>query len=277
MSGPVCDVNFADVAILLHFDAYNGATAFIDSSSNNVTATRSATLDTSVYKFGPGSANWVLAENQQVYWPIGTGAGSMPDCISAGDFTIEGWFLTTDNTFVGYLFNIGPSNQVTMTQQGSYVNALVFGNLISPFPSFVNNTWNHVALVMHAGQVVIYINGVAQNAPVACTQTPVAGFNFQLGNGTGSGYSWVGNIDEFQISAYARYTQNFAPPTGPNLGACMPTCDLGWSDVSLLLNFDGANGSTTFTDLSANALTMTAIGAPVTVDTSAPKFGTGAG
>lgn len=48
-----------------------------------------------------------------------------------------------------------------------------------------------------------------------------------------------------------------------------------WSDVSLLLRMDGSNGSTTFTDLSSNAHTIT-VGGNAQVTTTSPKFGTGA-
>jgi hypothetical protein len=47
-----------------------------------------------------------------------------------------------------------------------------------------------------------------------------------------------------------------------------------WANVSLLLRMDGTNGSTTFTDLSTNAHTITAFG-NAQVSTSDPKFGTG--
>jgi beta-lactam-binding protein with PASTA domain len=52
------------------------------------------------------------------------------------------------------------------------------------------------------------------------------------------------------------------------------SCDPNFADVSLLLHCDGTNGSTSFPDSSANAFAMTPSG--VTVDTSAPEFGTGA-
>lgn len=53
-----------------------------------------------------------------------------------------------------------------------------------------------------------------------------------------------------------------------------PSADPYYSYVSLLLHCDGTNGSTTFTDNSQNALTVTASGATVT--TTTPKYGTGA-
>jgi hypothetical protein len=52
------------------------------------------------------------------------------------------------------------------------------------------------------------------------------------------------------------------------------TGDLYWSDVSLLLHMDGSNGSTTFTDSSSNAFTITASG-NAQISTDSPKFGTG--
>lgn len=53
------------------------------------------------------------------------------------------------------------------------------------------------------------------------------------------------------------------------------SCDPYFSQVSLLLTCDGANGSTTFPDSSQYANAMTTI-SPAVVDDSNPKFGTGA-
>ena len=49
-----------------------------------------------------------------------------------------------------------------------------------------------------------------------------------------------------------------------------------WSQVSLLLHFDGANGSTAFTDSSSNALTVTANG-NAQISTAQSKFGGASG
>lgn len=49
-----------------------------------------------------------------------------------------------------------------------------------------------------------------------------------------------------------------------------------WSQVSLLLKFDGMNGSTTFTDSSSNALTVTANG-NAQISTAQSKFGGASG
>jgi hypothetical protein len=53
------------------------------------------------------------------------------------------------------------------------------------------------------------------------------------------------------------------------------TGDEYWANVSLLLHMDGSNGSTTFTDSSANNFTISVFG-NAQVSTTDPKFGTGA-
>lgn len=52
------------------------------------------------------------------------------------------------------------------------------------------------------------------------------------------------------------------------------SCDIHFKKVALLLDFDGAGGSTTFTDMSNNAIVITPHSGAV-VDASAPKFGMG--
>lgn len=52
-------------------------------------------------------------------------------------------------------------------------------------------------------------------------------------------------------------------------------CDNNFSQVSLLLTCDGNNGGTTFTDSSQNAIAQSSV-TTTSIDTAAPKFGTGA-
>jgi hypothetical protein len=54
-----------------------------------------------------------------------------------------------------------------------------------------------------------------------------------------------------------------------------PATDPNFANVSLLLHADGTNGSTSFTDFSSNAHTITVYG-NAQVTTTSPKFGTGA-
>lgn len=63
-------------------------------------------------------------------------------------------------------------------------------------------------------------------------------------------------------------------PAGGSPSPSGPT-DPNFSDVELLLNGDGTNGSTSFPDLSSNSHTISVVG-NTQVNTSTKKFGTGA-
>jgi len=57
------------------------------------------------------------------------------------------------------------------------------------------------------------------------------------------------------------------------IGGPPPVTDPNFSSVSLLLPFDGTDGSTTFTDLSANNIFMTRATAGPTISTAQSKYG----
>ena len=61
---------------------------------------------------------------------------------------------------------------------------------------------------------------------------------------------------------------------GLSISGTAPETDPDFSNVSLLLDGNGTNGSTSFTDLSDNSLSVTTNG-NVEVSTSVKKFGTG--
>jgi hypothetical protein len=70
-----------------------------------------------------------------------------------------------------------------------------------------------------------------------------------------------------------------SPATAPLTGILTWTASTGpgGNDGSLLLHFDGTNGSTSFPDSSGVGNIMTVYNAAVTVSTAAPEFGTGCG
>lgn len=72
------------------------------------------------------------------------------------------------------------------------------------------------------------------------------------------------------IAAFPNSPFNFGAPPAPPPGG-----DPDFASVVLLLHCDGMDGSTTFTDSSNSAHTITAVG-NTQISTTAPKFGTGA-
>ena len=76
------DPNFANVTLLLHSDGTSGSTTFTDNSnsSRTITASGNAQIDTTIKKFGSGSAEFDGTNSKLTI--SGNPLGS-------GDFTIE--------------------------------------------------------------------------------------------------------------------------------------------------------------------------------------------
>jgi hypothetical protein len=253
-------------------DGTNGSTTFTDSSLNALTITpTSATISTSQAKYGAsgffnGTSAYLTAASSAI--TLGT-----------SDFTIEFWIYPLDvRTFSlydsrtnetnpnGNGFVIGTSaSQAWVVYQGA--NRIVG-------PTVVANQWTHVAVTRSGSSVKMYINGTQ----VGSTWTTTGSFSdgaTLIGTDYPKNARFVnGYIDDFRISRFARYVSNFTPPT-----AALPTtasstvADPYYNYTSLLLHMDGAEGGTSFTDNSSNALTVTS--SSVTTTSTGAKSGFG--
>ena len=209
-----------------HFDGTNGATAFVDSSGNNVTITTvgTAQLSTSIKKFGTAS----------LYLPANTAYTTIPSTVAnfAGkDFCIELWvYPITKN---GYGNIIGHSWAITQfvgfNLQWTYgTNKIRFlsgyrgaGTWTLDATSTLDvlpNVWTHIA-VTREGQILrVFINGV-KNIEFNSASTLWAesgGGTFSVGAGSGNNGFGIGYIDEVRIiEGNAVYTSDFTPPTSP--------------------------------------------------------------
>jgi hypothetical protein len=120
---------------------------------------------------------------------------------------------------------------------------------------------SNIALAAAAAPVVTSSNAVRIPAAVdIAVAAPVP----TVGSGIGSFVS-VPGAAAITIGAVAPTTTTSGTPTDPD-----------FANVSLLLHMDGSNGSTTFTDSSSNALTVTANGG-AQISTAQSKFGGASG
>jgi hypothetical protein len=95
------------------------------------------------------------------------------------------------------------------------------------------STWTHFALVMESNVLSLYLGGVSQFAPLTITGRLLADLENLVLGGSAYGPSSKGNFDEVRISAMARYTSNFTPPTGPFPdGACILVPDVTGDDLA---------------------------------------------
>ena len=100
------------------------------------------------------------------------------------------------------------------------------GNLQSIFPGggplqIPYAGWSHVAVVKTGNVWTGYINGTQMGQPVTATVSLPANTGWTMnGNLRGSGYAFIGLLDEFRISNSALTPSQFLSPVSGSAGAC---------------------------------------------------------
>lgn len=255
----IIDPQFNNVSLLLPMNGSNGSTTFTDASSNvlSVTASGNAQISTAQSRWGTGALR-TTRSNGSLVLP------STALLELTGDFTLEFWIYAVQDR--GKLINLGPSgtielNQNTSAEVGNNAYKVYIRNAsIELFDNvafgLTNQTWHHFALTRSGTSLRLFGGGTLYATATHSGTFTISGISGQ----SGSFDNFDGYIDDLRITkGFARYTASFAPPSTafPTSGS---TTDPSFGNVSLLLPMDGANGSTTFTDASSNALTVTRSG-----------------
>jgi hypothetical protein len=208
------DPYWANVSLLLDCDA---ASPWTDKSSfaHNLGTYEAGppTLDTTHQPFGTGCLEMASSSG-------GTGVNGMLGCnvatgssldLSAGDWTIEGWFYLR-GTAASVLFSTTYQNHIYCGTTATNISAVIEGGSMNN-PTFSRNTWHHMAFVMHSNSFQMYLDGVAPGAANAITRTTWAAEEFYI-CGTQYGASMAGLIKEIRVTkGVARYLSNFTPAT----------------------------------------------------------------
>lgn len=267
----VSDPLWPYVTNLLHFDGADGSTTFVDERGLTWTASGTAQLDDAQSKFGGTSlrlngahADQAVTGNNQVF------------ALRTDSFCIEGWIRPE---------SVAPAEQfIVCTRTSSSApggilalrgDKLAWSNgaawLTGSAPVPVSQ-WTHFAVTRQSGTLRIYQDGV-QVYSGADTTDYIGPRECRLGGADGAVPApFTGWLDEVRITRWdPRYTAAFTVPAEPFQSLESPV-DPYFADVALLINADGADGATTFTDSSLNAHTLTTNGG-ADIDTSWSAFG----
>jgi len=273
----LADPYFDNVELLLHGDGTSGSTTITDSSPDpkTVTASGNAQIDTAIKKFGSGSVEFDGTNSKL------TISGNP---IGSGDFTIEFWVYSESISGNQYLMDIKGTNRLSIVRGdgstsapneglGIYDTGWNGANATLPDAIYQNN-WNHIAISRTSGTMKAFVNGTSidswTNSLDYSNETIEVGSAHS--NQSFTNFNFDGYIDDLRITnGVGRYTTDFNPPDVPHPDIAS---DQYFYATELLVSGNGTNGSTTFTDESSNALTITANG-NVQVDTAVKKFGTG--
>lgn len=179
------------------------------------------------------------------------------------DFTVAGWIRPTWRPTVPGTYAMFATKdfaganyrgwQMNLTgDDGGKLTATVYpGGTTDTWRSLSSSTapaldtWSHVALCRRGDMLYLFLDGVLQSS----TSLPAG----TIGNSTGSrllygrvdggatgSYAFAGQMDEFIIvDGVGMFVEDFVPPSAPYSKP---------AEVVSLLHFDGADGSTTFTD-----------------------------
>lgn len=275
------DPHAAFVMSLVKFDAGEGVTAVTDEKSGlGWTQAGSAVQRAAAARFGDSGARFGPTSG---YFAINGGATMLPDhpaYIGAGDdFTMEAFIrpevgssgyrdvFVMKSTYDGLLVNgSGSTHNFEWYDGGAKLTAPATLGL-----------WHHVAVVRSAGVIRMFVNG----SPAAGTYATSAVYDrMRMGqNHTGS-EQFVGDVDEFRLTRYARYDGPFVPPASPfpvpgtdpgiPVGPQGPGGSAFRESTYHLLHMDGGDGSTAFPDQGGHVFQR--IGTPV-ISTAQAKFG----
>jgi hypothetical protein len=239
------------VSALFNFDSN-----FSDSGGNNVALTTygTAAINTTIKKYGAGSAFFDSSGD------YAESASSTFFGFGKDDFTIEFWlYKLSDGSYFHGIVCIGTyTNGILFRHQpggdsfylaGTYYN----WNATTNCP---NDQWTHIAIVRKNGYFSVYANGSKvlsgyNDADLGSTQKLTIGAS---SHNTAEGLN--GYIDGLKIvKGKALYTGSFTLPSSAPTTSTSSVTPL--TNTQLLLNFGGSNGSTTFTDSSSYARTVT--------------------
>ena len=168
--------------------------------------------------------------------------------LSSGDFTVDMWIRPTSVTGYKGLFQSGTSSLLNVYLIGDQVQGTVAGSttLFLSSTRISANVWTMISVEREGNVHRLYINGVLE-ASSSTANRPDDGV-FAIGrNGFGD---FNGYIDETRLSTVARYEgASFTEPTV----AFSPD-----PDTTVLLHFDGANGSTDITNAAEGGIFVSA-------------------
>lgn len=267
------DPYWYDVVLLLHMDGTNGSTIFIDEKGHTVTPYSGASLTEDKVKYGTTSGNFLSTRYIAV--------SHTADLNITGDLTLEAWVYLTSSNATCVILTKGhtsgsrvPSYELSLVSgrprffvgPGSGTSGITEAASAEVLPI---NQWVHVAGTAQGNTLRIFVNGILKKTGTAGARGNNA-VDLTIGRRNSNDHHLPGYMDEIRITkGVARYTSNFDVPTGPYPDS--HSIDYYDPYTTLLMNMNGLDNGTTFTDEKGNSITR--FGDVKTV-TGEKKYGT---
>jgi len=188
--------------------------ALDSAAQNNMTLFGTADTSTTQQKFG--TASLFLEGDSDTDFALLAGSADL-----SGPFTIECWARAADTDNAWLWCNGAYTIELGLNGDNVQLYGTGFGGNFFTGGEFTVNTWHHLALVRDTSNVIkCYLNGTVSgttfsNAYTAVTFAATSGFIIggEYASATSISHGWDGYVDEFRISNFVRYTDNFTPST----------------------------------------------------------------
>lgn len=204
--------------------------------------------------------------------PTKSGTDTFPFAM-VGDFTIEMnvYFNTVPAGANWYIMDFGSNGQIIRLYQNTIKQ--MAGSTTQYDSGFLPaaGQWYHFAFVRRGTSFTMYVDGVSRGT--GTVSSDMRSSTVTLGNyGGGGGYSPDMRVDNFRMSAFAKYTTAFTPPASDfKYGTEEANADPHFANVSLLIK--ETSGSTPI-DSSNSPLTISASG-NASIVSNQTRFGGG--
>lgn len=277
----------ANVELLMSFDGNIGTSAFPDQSgkAHLLTFVGNAQLSNTQAKWGTTS---LKLDGSGDYVEVRPSTANALDTIGDSDLTVEAWVyvdsLTADREISSQRDGtLADGHNFTVLSDGRLAFRLYnAGAEILYLKSTVNaiglTTWHHVAAVINVTATGtfarLFIDGMQVDWGYLHTTASANAGPTYIGHDPDSGTFFSGYISDYRITRQALYTGNFIPLESPHTQYISKAAALNpaFSNVALLVGFDGADGDTTDADDSPNAATLTFNGS-TQLDDAQSRFG----
>lgn len=134
--------------------------------------------------------------------------------LGTGEFTIDFWAKVPNTQPTSYPTLIADRNNTFRIAKDNFI---ANGTISEPgvFSDVFDDTWHHVALVRKNDKYIIFIDGVKKKETTNQINANINVSTIGASNGAYSITYIKGKIDEFSVVPYAKWTDNFTPPTAP--------------------------------------------------------------
>lgn len=253
---------------------------FIDNSTNAVTPTLTGTPSVQAFQPFPGQTTYSTSVLGGSGYFDGSGdyltfATNAAFSFGTGDFTIEFWTYTGDNSIVGGYSR----NPLTIGEINFYIRIAVYhggtdgsivpynvqtaANILSSTVVIKDNAWHHIAFVRESGTAKLWVDGIYQGSAALSTNfsnttTNTIGALNSSALGPYNGY--ISNVRVVKGTAVYTGTSSITVPTSPVTAI---------ANTSVLTNFTNAGISD-----AAMMNDLETVG-NAQVSTSVVKYGTG--